>query len=101
MRENALLRALGADAWTLRGILSTEYLVLGSLAGLAGVGLATLSSWALLKWVFELPFTAPVGVLAAIWISAVAITWALGVAGSRAVTHPRPLAAIRSAEAIG
>lgn len=101
LRENALLRALGASSRTLRGILVTEFLALGGLAGMTGVLLASASGWALSRWVFEMPFTLPLGALAALWAGAAVITLVLGMLGSRAVVRPSPLAAIRRAEALG
>jgi len=100
-RENALLRALGADARTLRGILTVEFFVLGAIAGLAGITLASLASWALVRLVFQLPFVLPLGWLSMLWIGSVLLTLALGAMGSRAVTRPPALVAIRQAEAIG
>jgi len=101
LRENALLRALGASSGTLRGILVTEFLALGALAGLAGVVLASVSGWALCHWVFEMPFHLPFGTLAVLWSTAAILTLILGALGSRAVVRPSALGAIRRAEAAG
>ncbi len=101
LRENALLRALGADSKTLRGILTAEFFTLGALAGLAGVSLAAVASWALVRGVFDLPFSLPFQVLVSLWAGAILLTLVLGAMGSRAVARPPALAAIRQAEAIG
>jgi len=101
LRENALLRALGASSATLRGILVTEFLTLGALAGLAGVLLASVSGWALCHWAFEMPFHLPLGALASLWAAAAILTLILGALGSRAVVRPSALGAIRRAEATG
>ncbi len=101
LRENALLRALGAESSVLRGILLTEFLALGALAGLTGVLLASLSGWALTRWVFEIPFQLPVLGLILLWAGATLLTLGLGALGSRAVLRPRALVALRRAEATG
>jgi putative ABC transport system permease protein len=101
LRENALLRALGAESGVLRGILLTEFLALGALAGLTGVLLASLSGWALTRWVFEIPFHLPVLGLIGLWAGATLLTLVLGALGSRAVLRPRALVALRRAEAAG
>ena len=37
----------------------TEYSALGGLAALVATVLASAAGWALMKWVFEIPFTVP------------------------------------------
>ncbi len=101
IRENAVLRALGASSSALRGILVTEFFALGSLAGLTGVSLSALAGWGLSRWVFEMPYRVPVGTLAALWAGAVLVTLALGALGSRAVVRPSALVAMRAAESVG
>ncbi|MDX1393341.1 MAG: FtsX-like permease family protein [Gemmatimonadota bacterium] len=101
MRENAVLRALGASSGTLRSILVTEFAALGSLAGLTGVSLAAVAGWALSRWVFEMPYRVPLGALAMLWAAAVVLTVALGALGSRAVVRSSALGAIRAAETTG
>jgi putative ABC transport system permease protein len=101
LRENALLRALGAGSGVLRGILLTEFLLLGALAGLTGVLLAAVSGWALTRWVFEIPFQLPWLGLIGLWAGATLLTLVLGALGSRAVLRPRALVALRRADAAG
>lgn len=100
-RENSLLRALGASSRTLTAILVTEFTVLGALAGLTGVVMAGVSGWALSSRVFEIPYRLPVGTLAILCVAASAVTLVLGALGSRAVTRPSALGAIRAAESAG
>ena len=71
------------------------FLLLGNLS------LASVASWALVRWVFQMPFSLPLGLIAMLWSAAVLLTLALGALGSRAVVRPPALVAIREAEAIG
>jgi putative ABC transport system permease protein len=85
IREGALLKALGATQRQLRRIFLVEYLSLGVLAGMVGIGLATAGAWAFTKWVFELSFTAPLLPLGAVLASTGALVALIGLAASREV----------------
>jgi putative ABC transport system permease protein len=54
--ETQLLRILGASKQQLNRIMTAEYLILGSIASLAGVTLALVASWAFARWVFRMNF---------------------------------------------
>ena len=54
IREGALLKTLGATRRQLTRILLVEYLALGLLAGLVGIGLAIGGGWAMTHWVLKL-----------------------------------------------
>lgn len=62
-REAALLRVLGSPAALLRRRSLAEFMVLGGIAGLVGIGLAVVSGIALLHWSFDGPNTMPWGTL--------------------------------------
>jgi len=98
VRESILLRTLGARRSTVRTVLLTEYAALGSLAGLAGVLLATLAGWGLVRFFFELPFHLPVLPLALAWAGIAVLAVAIGAAGSRPVFAESPIAALRAAD---
>jgi putative ABC transport system permease protein len=66
VREAALLKTLGATRRQVTRVMVTEYAALGLLAALVATGLATLGGWAIMKWVFELPFTVPWAAFAAL-----------------------------------
>ena len=66
VREAALLKTLGATRRQVTWVMVTEYAALGLLAALVATGLATLGGWAIMKWVFELPFTVPWAAFAAL-----------------------------------
>ena len=98
LREGVLLRTLGARASQIRGILLTEYTVLGALAGLAGGSLGIAAAWALTRFVFQLPFSLPLLPLLVTVGVTVLVSVAVGVAGSREVLRSTPLEVMRAAE---
>ena len=57
--EVRLLRTLGGSTSILRRIIATEAIALGALAAAVGSGVACVGSWALVVFVFKLPFTPP------------------------------------------
>ncbi len=85
IREGALLKALGATRRTLTRILLAEYVALGLLAALVGVGLASLGAWAFTHWVFELPFVLPAAPLGVVLAASVLLVALVGVTASREV----------------
>jgi len=68
VREAALLKTLGATRQQVMRVMVTEYAALGVLAAVVATGLATAGGWAIMKWVFDLPFTVPWA--AFIWLAA-------------------------------
>jgi putative ABC transport system permease protein len=97
LREVALLRTLGASSRQIRRILLTEYLALGSLAGLTGVLLAIFAAWPIVSILFELEFRVPVLPLAAACVSVAVLTAAVGVLHGRDAARRSPLAVLRDA----
>lgn len=95
IREGALLRTLGGTRRQIYRIVAAEYLALGALAALVGVGLSVVAAWALARWVFETPFGLP-GALAALAAGLVAGTAVVGVANSRDVVRRAPLEVLRA-----
>jgi putative ABC transport system permease protein len=100
-REALLLRTLGASSRTVRRIVATEAVALGAIAAGVGSGLALLASWALVRWLFELPFDPPLRDLAGLAIGTLAITATLGAMNGRPARAKSPLAALREAELSG
>ncbi len=77
MREAALLKTLGATRRQVVRVMVTEYAALGILAAVVATGLSAAGGWAIMKWVFELPFTVPwlgFGVLALVLVALTVIT---------------------------
>ena len=85
IREGALLKALGATRRKLTRILLTEYVALGVLAALVGVGLAVLGGWAFVHWVFKLAYAVPVTSLAAVFAATAGLVALVGLTASREV----------------
>ncbi len=85
IREGALLKALGATRRQLSRIFLTEYLALGTLAALVGIGLAGVGAWAFTKWVFKLPFVVPATPLAAVFAATALLVAVVGLTASREV----------------
>ncbi len=96
VREGALLRTLGARRAQLVRILLAEYAVLGALSVLAAVLLSSLAGWALVRFVFDGRFSLPLGDLAALLASVLALAVAVGLAGSTEVWRRPPLEVLRA-----
>ncbi|NNF56844.1 MAG: FtsX-like permease family protein [Rhodothermaceae bacterium] len=94
--ESVLLRTLGANRGQVRRILVAEYLFLGLLAALTGIGLALLGGWALATFVFETPFVLAWEWIAGTLVAVPALTIAIGLAGSRGLLSRPPLDVLRA-----
>ena len=97
VREGVLLKTLGATQGQIRRILFAEYALLGVLGSLTGMVLSFGGAWALLKFVFERPFSP--ATLPAVLIAAamVLVTVSIGVLSGRDVFKTTPMAALREA----
>jgi putative ABC transport system permease protein len=96
VREAVLLKTLGASRRQLLAIACVEYLGLGVLGAAAALLLATSAGWAIVRFVFEARFAAPAGPLLALSAGVVALTVAVGLAGSLDVFRRTPLAVLRA-----
>jgi len=95
--EGAVLRTLGASRRILLAGLSSEFLVLGIIAGLlAGVS-ATGVSWLLATTVFHFPFRFDAHVIIAGLIMGAGIVSIAGMLGTRSVLSQPPLLILRGA----
>lgn len=95
VRENTLLRTLGANRRQLFQILAVEYAALGILSACTGLLLAVAATWALSRFVFEIDFTPPaLPMLVGVALLAL-LTLALGVLGNRQVVNSPPLQVLR------
>lgn len=93
-RESVLLRTIGATARQIGRIQLTEYVALGSLAGLMGVALGGAGGWALITFLFDFSFRLPAAPLAGLWLSTIALTTITGVLLSRDMLRRAPLAGL-------
>ena len=85
IREGALLKTLGATRRQLSRILLAEYVALGMLAGLVGIGLSVGGGWAMMHFVFDLGFKLPGLPLMAVLAVTAALVALVGMAASREV----------------
>ena len=93
--DAAVVRTLGASQRQLQSAQATEFLMLGSLAGLIGAAGATALGWALADRVFNIPFSGS----ALVWAygivgGALAVTLA-GWLGTRSTVNEPPLTVLR------
>lgn len=95
IREGALLKALGATRSKLSRILLSEYVALGVLASVVGIGLATITGWAFTKWVMEMPFSLPAAPLLAVFAAVVLLVTAVGLTASREVFRRTAMEVLR------
>jgi putative ABC transport system permease protein len=97
MRESALLRTLGARRGTVRVVLLSEYLALGTLASITGLGLAVLAAGWVARTIFELNFLPDLESLAALWLGVTVLTVLVGLGGSGGLLRRPPLPVLRRA----
>lgn len=97
-KEIAILRALGAQSRELRTGLITEFVVLGTLAGLAGAFAAAVVGWGLARFLFELPYQGNIS----LWIigvtAAVLVVVATGLLAVRSDLRTPPWQTLRESE---
>jgi putative ABC transport system permease protein len=96
VREGVLLKALGATRHQVLRVLLAEYLSLGTLSAVAGLALAAVAAWALLRFVFEAPFALPVLPVAGLSGALVLLTVLVGVWSGREVFGRPPLESLRA-----
>jgi putative ABC transport system permease protein len=95
VREGVLLKTLGATRGQIAKILLAEYSLLGVLGGLTGMLLSMVGGWAVVRYVFKMPFTLPVAPIAGIAAVIVALTLLIGLLAGRDVFRETPIAALR------
>ncbi len=95
VKENVLLRTLGASKKQLWVITLAEYMFLGLISGLSGILLATLFSTLLGSFVFEFTFLPDPMKIAVIMTAVTSITVAIGLFNSRDVVRQSPLEVLR------
>lgn len=96
-REGALLRTLGARFAQIRRILLSEYVALGTLAGLAGTALSLGAGWLLTARLFGLDYRPALGFAALTWLAVVGLTVLTGLVSGRAGGGGTPLQVLRAA----
>jgi putative ABC transport system permease protein len=95
LRETILLRTLGASSGQVMRIQVIEFLLLGFLASLTGIGLAVGAHFLLTTFVFKVGFSVPVLHLALAIVLNCLLTLSVGLLASRTVLKRPPLEILR------
>ncbi len=96
MKENVMLRTIGAVQKQIIGLTLIEYGYLGLFAGLTGILLAMLSGWALSLFLFEIIFFPNIAGLLTIWLGVVFLTMFIGWYNTRSILNRSPMEVLRS-----
>ncbi|MFZ9044515.1 MAG: ABC transporter permease [Cyclobacteriaceae bacterium] len=96
MRENVLLRTLGATASKLWKIIFAEYLILGAMGAIAGLFVAAIFTSLLGYFVFEFTFVPNPLQGLTIFIVVTFLTLGIGLFNSRSIVRNSPLVILRS-----
>jgi putative ABC transport system permease protein len=94
--EAAVLKTLGATTRHVAAMLAVEYSLVGAVAGAVGSAGALGLSWAVGRFVFNLPWDPELGAVAAGALSASILVGAVGVLASLDVLRRKPLATLRA-----
>ena len=97
VREGVLLKTLGATRGQIAKILLAEYSLLGLLGGLTGMLLSIAGGWAVVHYVFKMPFGLPITPVVGIALVIVALTLLIGLLAGRDVFRETPIVALRDA----
>lgn len=95
-KESVLLRTLGASSIQIRSIMAVEFILLGILAAVSGIGLSLATGWGVTTWVFELEYSIPWGQTLAAAIIVAAMTLVTGMLNSYGIASRSPLESIRN-----
>ncbi|MBC7894820.1 MAG: FtsX-like permease family protein, partial [Cytophagaceae bacterium] len=95
VREGVLLKTLGATRRQIGRILLSEYALLGTLGALSGIVLSMGGAWAIMKWVFERPFTPALLEAGGIGLAMLAMAVGIGMLSGRDVFRETAMSALR------
>jgi len=93
--ESVILKALGATRGLIARAFAIEYVLLGAVAGMIGLTLGTVLSWAVLRYVFDLPWSIHPRVLGIGLLLTMLLTLLVGFASTYRILGQRPLAVLR------
>lgn len=96
MRESILLRTLGASSGIVSRINTLEYLFLGSLASISGIGLSFIAAGLLSAFVFNIPFRPVWEEALIVYVCITALTVLLGWLNGRKIIQQPPMEILRS-----
>ncbi len=95
IREGVLLKTLGATRGQIARILLAEYSLLGVLGGFTGMLLSIAGGWAVVRYLFKMPFALPFYPVLLIALVIVALTLLIGLLAGRDVFRETPIVALR------
>lgn len=95
LKENVLLRTLGALQKQLVQLTLVEYGYLGAIAGATGIILSVGSGYLLAKFLFDIAFAVDVPKLLYIWLAITGVTVFIGWWNTRDITSQSPAASMR------
>lgn len=95
MRENVLLRTLGASTKQILTITAMEYFFLGTLAGLTGILISFIVGWGLAEYNFKTTFSPEFFPSLLLLLMVCMITVLIGVLNSRSSLNSPPLVILR------
>lgn len=95
LKENVLLRTIGALKKQLVGMTLIEYGYLGIFAGLTGSVLSIVTSWILAKYFFQIEFYPDFKYLVIIWLAVSLLTMLVGWFNTRSILNRSPLEVLR------
>ncbi|MGQ0812208.1 MAG: ABC transporter permease [Nitrospiraceae bacterium] len=93
--ESVILKALGATRGLIARSFAVEYALMGAVAGLIGVVLASVLSWGVLQFVFDLPWTLQPGLLTVSFVLTIVLTLMVGFLSTFRILGQRPLTVLR------
>ena len=93
--ESAILKAVGGTRRLIVESLAVEFALIGALAGLIGVGLASALSWAILYFFLDLAWTVQPAVLGVALLATVTLAVAVGFLSTFRILGESPLAVLR------
>jgi putative ABC transport system permease protein len=95
IRESVLLKTLGASRGQIARILLVEYSLLGALGAAAGMLLALAGGWAVVHFIFRMPYAFAAGGVAMIAAGTLLLTVAIGLIAGRESYRETPVTALR------
>jgi putative ABC transport system permease protein len=93
--ESVILKALGATRGLIARAFAIEYVLLGAVAGLIGLTIGSVLSWAVLRYVFDLSWSIYPQVLGIGLLLTMMLTLIVGFASTYRILGQRPLAVLR------
>ena len=93
--EAVILKALGATRGLIARSFAAEYAVLGCVAGVIGVALASLFSWAILRYILELPWALELPLLSMGLGCTILLTLLVGFLSTYRILGQPPLTVLR------